>query len=170
MLPSAHMQLVALLLKPFIPRATRWVHEQEALIVTQGRTLSESEVEDARQVGVAHPERIHIMVVDSIQPPNHPLLVFASKFVNLIGPHTAGLTLNYGIYIRHDCSDYSLNRELYIHEFCHVGQYERLGSVDAFLSEYLPECVVPGYPMGPLEQEAIQEAAKVVGHTTGDCS
>jgi hypothetical protein len=36
-------------------------------------------------------------------------------------------------------------------------QYERLGGIRPFLKLYLYECLVtPGYPFGPLEQEAIQ--------------
>lgn len=158
------MQIVALLLKPFMSWATRWVQTQEALIIGQGRTLSASEQDDARRAGVVAAKKIHILAVPTIPSPPHPLMLIASKFVNLIGPHIAGLTLNYGIYIREDCADYHLHRELYVHEFVHVGQYERLGSIRAFLSSYLPECIVPGYPSGPLEQEAILRAAEIVRH------
>jgi hypothetical protein len=38
-----------------------------------------------------------------------------------------------------------------------------LGSIRAFLKDYLVECITPGYPAGPLEQEAITKAAKIVG-------
>jgi len=154
--------LVSLLLSPFIPWACRWVNQQEALIVAKGRPLTAAQQDDARQSGVTAPEKIHIMVVPSIQPPNHPVLIFASKFVDLIGPHTAGLTLRYGIYIRQDCHSYSTHRELYVHEFCHTAQYERLGSIRSFLNRYLVECITPGYPSGPLEQEAIVKAAEIV--------
>ena len=153
--------LVFILLRPLLPWASRWVAQQEALITAEGRALTAAEQEDARRAGVTAPEKIHIQVVPTIQPPDHRLLIFASKFVKLIGPHTAGLTLRYGIYIREDCRDYRHHRELYIHEFVHVGQYERLGSIRAFLSDYLVETIYPGYPAGPLEQEAIVEAGKI---------
>ncbi len=100
-----------------------------------------------------------------IEPPKHPLLLFASRYVKLIGPHTVGLTLRYGIYIRQDCQGYSAHRELYVHEFVHTSQYERLGSIHTFLADYLVECIVPGYPAGPLEQEAIVRAAMTVRST-----
>lgn len=45
-------------------------------------------------------------------------------------------------------------RRLLIHELAHVVQYERLGGFHAFLGAYLQECINPGYPLGPLEQEA----------------
>jgi len=154
--------LLSLLLRPFLPWATRWVQKQQARIFEHGRSLTQAEMDDARRAGVSSPEKIHVQVVPSIQPPPHLLITFGSKFADLIGPHTAGLTLNYGIYIRQDCADYRHHRELYVHEFCHVGQYERLGSIRAFLSVYLVECISPGYPLGILEQEAIQTAARIM--------
>jgi len=154
--------LLSLLLRPFLPWATRWVQKQEALIIAQGRSLTRDELDDARRAGVSSPEKIHLLVVPLIQPSPHPLITVGSKFANLIGPHIAGLTLNYGIYIRQDCVDYRRHRELYVHEFCHVGQYERLGSIRDFLSAYLVECISPGYPLGVLEQEAIQIAARII--------
>jgi hypothetical protein len=35
-------------------------------------------------------------------------------------------------------------------------QYERLGSIEAFLRQYLHECITTGYPEAPLEQEAVR--------------
>ncbi len=156
------MNLLVSLLKPFIPWATQWVKDQEKRIIRLGTSLTDKQQEDARRAGVKHPDRIHIMVVPTIEPPNHPLLVLASTFIDIIGPHTAGLTLRYGIYIREDCSHYNENRNLFVHEFVHTGQYERLGSIAAFLKEYLVECIAPGYPLGRQEQEAILRAAEIV--------
>ena len=70
--------------------------------------------------------------------------------------------MRYGIYIRADCENYRANRELFVHEFCHVGQFERYGAIHAFLVDYLRECIDPGYPHGPLEIQAIRAAARIV--------
>lgn len=102
-------------------------------------------------------------MVPAIIPPQQFPLSTAAKLVNLVARRTAGITLRYGIYIRKDCSGYRDNRNLYVHEFVHVGQYERMGSIQAFLKEYLRECIDPGYPLGPLEQEAISEAHRIAG-------
>ena len=41
-------------------------------------------------------------------------------------------------------------------------QYERLGGFEGFLRPYLLECITPpGYPYGPMEQEAVATAAKL---------
>jgi hypothetical protein len=62
------------------------------------------------------------------------------------------MSLRYGIFIRSDCWG---DRQLVIHELAHTAQYERLGGIWPFLKLYLSECLVtPGYPFGPLEQEA----------------
>ena len=156
------MNLLVPLLTPFVPLATQWAEEQEALILKRGRPLTPSQRKDARKAGVAHPDKIRIRVVRSIKPPKQLLLGLASKLADAFGPDVAGITLRYGIYVRRDCENYRANRELYIHEFVHVGQYERYGSVQAFLVDYLRECVDPGYPNGPLEKQANRHAAKIV--------
>ena len=89
----------------------------------------------------------------------HPALVAAAKATNLISPATHGLTLRYGILVRTDCWG---QRPLIVHELVHTSQYERLGGFEAFLRRYLLECITPpGYPDGPMEQEAVITAAKL---------
>lgn len=156
------MKLLVPLLTPFIPLATNWVKKQEAIILRKGRALTPRQKADAQKAGVAHPEDIRILEVKTIHPPKGLFLGWASKVANAFGPDTAGCTLRYGIYIRKDCQNYRENREIYVHEFVHVGQYERYGSIQAFLIDYLRECIEPGYPNGPLERQATRRAAKIV--------
>ncbi len=70
---------------------------------------------------------------------------------NLISPCTIGLTLRYSIFIR---DDHWGQRRLVVHELAHTMQYERLGSIEAFLKQYLHECITIGYPAAPMVQEA----------------
>ena len=79
------------------------------------------------------------------------LLREAAETTGLISPLTAGLTLRYGIFIQ---SESWGERRLVVHELAHTLQYERLGGFRPFLEQYLYECITPGYPFGPLEQEA----------------
>jgi len=141
------------------PRAGQWVAAHEAAILAAGEFLTANELADARQAGVRQPERIRLQFVGSIPMPDAGVLRGLGKLTGLVSPTTAGITLRYGIYIQ---QQYRGNRELYVHEFVHVGQYERLGSIEAFLRDYLRECLDPGYPRGPLEQEAIRRAQEVV--------
>jgi len=69
------------------------------------------------------------------------------------------MTLRYGIFIRRE---YWGNRRLLAHELAHVAQYERMGGVRRFLGAYLQECLNPGYPLGPLEQEAKQAESALI--------
>jgi hypothetical protein len=142
----------------FLPAATRWVKTHEEAILKNGETLKAGQLNDAQQAGVADPEKIRVAFVDSIPLPGNSLQGLA-KWTGLLSPRTAGLTLGHGTYIRSDFRD---DRYLLVHEFVHVGQYERLGSIEAFLNDYLRECLEVGYPLGPLEQEAIDRAHSLV--------
>jgi hypothetical protein len=142
-----------------LPLACAWATEQERAIVQSGVALSESQLADARQVGVAQPERVRLLRVAQIPAPTHPALAAAAGATNLITPLTHGLTLRYGIFIRADCWG---QRDLIVHELVHTSQCERLGGFEGFLRSYLLECITPpGYPYGPMEQEAVTTAARL---------
>jgi hypothetical protein len=156
------MNLLVPILPLLVPLATQWAEQQESMILKKSRALTPGQTADAIKAGVAYPEKIRIKVVRSIKPPEGVMLGMASKLTNVWGADVAGLTLGYGIYIRKDCEQYRANRELYVHEFVHVGQYERYGSIHAFLVDYLKECVEPGYPYGPLERQADRRAKNII--------
>ena len=139
-------------LPTLLPLATRWLQDREAEILAHGTPLSPEQRQDAEAAGVRSPEKIRLQVIREIPLPIHPILAKLARETGLLGPATAGLTLRYGIYIRHDVQS---NRELHVHEFVHVGQYERLGSVEAFLIPYLRECIDPGYPLPPILLEGV---------------
>jgi hypothetical protein len=109
-----------------LPRACAWAAEQERAIIQSGVPLSESQLADARQVGVAQPERVRLVRVSQIPTPIHPALAAAAGATNLITPLTQGLTLRYGIFVRADCRE---QRPLVVHELVHTSQYERLGGM-----------------------------------------
>lgn len=142
-----------------LPLAAAWAEEQEKRILNSGVALTPAQANDARAVGVANPERVRLLVVDTIPMPDHPVLRAAGAATGLMSPYTAGLTLRYGIYIRPDLDG---DRGLIAHELVHTGQYERHGSILAFLRQYLDECLTIGYPAAPMEQEAIILSACVL--------
>jgi hypothetical protein len=146
-------------LETLLPLACAWAVGQERAIVQSGVALSESQLEDARRVGVANPERVRLLRVAQIPVPTAPALAAAARVTNLINPLTHGLTLRYGIFIRADCWN---QRPLVVHELVHTAQYEQLGGFEGFLRPYLLECVTPpGYPYGPMEQQALATASKL---------
>jgi hypothetical protein len=136
-----------------LPLAAAWAAEQECAVLQSGVVLTEPQVADARLVGVVQPERVRLLRVAQIPSPTHPLLAAAAAMTRLISPETRGMTLRYGIFIR---DDFWGERQLVVHELVHTSQYERFGGFEAFLRPYLWECLTPpGYPYGPMEQEAI---------------
>lgn len=142
-----------------LPLAVAWAEEQEEEILACGVPLSICQLADARAVGVARPERVRLLNVPLIPMPEHSVLRAAGEATVLVSPSTAGLTLRYGIYIRKDLVN---DRALIAHELVHTGQYERRGSILAFLRQYLHECLTIGYPAAPMEQEAITVSARVL--------
>jgi hypothetical protein len=151
-LPISPSELNALL-----PLACQWAEDQELLIVKTGTMLTPAQFQDAITLGLTHPQRVRLLRVPQIPLPEDPCLREACERVKLITPSTAGLSLRYGIFIR---EDWWTDRSLIAHELTHTLQYERLGSIENFLRAYLAECISPGYPNGPLEQEAIRSAAR----------
>ena len=143
-----------------LPLASAWAEEQEGIVLRDGGPLNESQMIDARAVGICHPEKVRLLSVGAIPLPADPSLKAAAQATQLITPRTHGLTLRYGIYIRSDCW---WDRRLTVHELVHTSQYERLGGFMPFLQQYLNECITIGYPEAPMEQEAITTAAKLVG-------
>jgi hypothetical protein len=145
-------------LEQLLPLAASWAEEQERHIMATGLPLAEDQLADAAGVGVVQPERVRLLEVSAIPAPENSLLRAAGEATGLISPFTAGLTLRYGIFVRRDFID---DRRLIAHELVHTGQYERFGSIAAFLRQYLSECVTIGYPAAPLEQEAIIRSEKL---------
>jgi hypothetical protein len=141
-----------------LPLASEWAEAKEKVVLKHGVPLSNSQIEDAKRVGVIHPERVKIFEVPQIPFPKHPVLKAATEATQLITPSTVGLTLRYGIFIHSNFID---NRRLIVHELVHTSQYEKLGGFLPFLRQYLMECIDIGYPEAPMEQEAIRMAEKI---------
>jgi hypothetical protein len=133
-----------------LPAAWLWAAWHESAILRKGVALSTAQLEDARKIGVVHPEKVRLLAVASV-PPNNPLLRFIGAKLGLGPSQTIGMTLRYGIFIR---SGHWHERRLLLHELAHVAQYERLGGIGRFLFRYIRECITPGYPFGELELEA----------------
>jgi hypothetical protein len=144
--------------KVLLPLACSWAEEQECVMLRDGVPLSPAQVTDAKNIGVAHPERVRLLKVTHIPMPEHPGLRAAAEVTKLITSDTAGMTLRYGIFIRADCWG---DRPLIFHELVHTSQYERLGGFQQFLQRYLHECITIGYPAAPMEQEAVTVTARL---------
>jgi hypothetical protein len=142
---------IAALLTKLLPKAIAWAEQQERYVLEVGAALNPSEQALARAVGVLHPEMIRVQVVDELPFPEDPdLRDVASKYA-LLGPGTIGLTLGYAVLL---CRGHDTRPRLLSHEFRHVYQYERLGSIQQFLPVYLQQLAEVGYDDAPLEVDA----------------
>jgi hypothetical protein len=151
--PSATDQFQELL-----PLASQWAAEEERRILREGVSLTESQIKDAKKLGVQQPERVRLLRVDSVPGPSHPALKTAQAALRFLSPATRGLTLRYGIFIRSDCWG---DRSLVVHELVHTAQYERLGGILPFLRKYLSECFTLGYAKAPMELEAVASEKRI---------
>ena len=113
--------------------------------------LNAPELEIARAVGVAEPERVRVeMVGDSLPMPDDPALRQAAMQAGLLAPGMVGLTLGYSIFI---CAGHK-TRRLLSHELRHVHQYEQHGLIAGFLPLYLKQVIEAGYREAPFERDA----------------
>lgn len=151
-------EMQRLLVSLLLPYVTRWIEAQERRILAVGRPLDALGIEDARRIGVAHPERVRLLCVPTVPVPGGALVAAFDRWSGMPGGETMGLTARYGIFIRAELFG---DRHLLAHELAHIAQYERLGGVRPFLQQYLTECLTTGYASAALEQEAAAAAATV---------
>ena len=154
-----------------LPLAVSWASEQEAHILQHGEPLSEREKLLAQHIGVREIERVRVLRVDKIPAPNDEVLGKIARDIGFISPHTQGMALRFGIFVRNDVwrdgamarwRDGALrSREIIAHELVHTAQYERMG-FENFLRAYLWQCLTIGYANSPLEREAIEVSARVL--------
>ncbi len=137
-----------------LPRAAEWAQGQEQFLLRNAASLilRPKLKEIALRAGIARTVSGRILGVPAIPLPEEADLRKTAIAYGLITPGTIGLTLGHGIFIRQDCL---ADAKLIAHELKHVAQYERLGSIPAFLQQYLSEVSQHGYPSAPMELEAI---------------
>jgi hypothetical protein len=138
--------------------AATWVEGQEQIALDNGIPLTDSQLIDARAVQVGNPERVRLLKVSAVPIPSHPILKAVCDNTKAITSTTKALSVRYGILIR---AEQWHDRQFVVHELVHTAQYERFGGIEAFLREYLAECLTFGYPHGAMEQEAIRTAARI---------
>ena len=151
---------IRLLVACLLPWIAWWVRRHERLILRTGRPLGPDEMNWAIKVGANHPERIRVLHVPEIPMPVPRWMQRLGDRFSFAGHAPAGMTLGHGVYVSDLCGN---DPALLIHEFVHVGQYERLGSVKSFLRQYLWECLSAGYESAPLEQEARKRTSAILG-------
>ena len=148
---------VAMKIDEILPRALDWYERIEAQLSLQGRPLSSSEAERARNLGVNQPERVRVVVLNSFPMPEDPQLQVELERYGL-GSHFVGArTIGYAIMFK---PEYAGDSIALSHELVHVSQHERLGRT-AFVRRYLVEMEIMGYLRSPLELEAFEKQGSI---------
>lgn len=130
------------------PFMARWAYEQERRILRDGVPLPSESIAFARELGIARPDEVRVLVTEPIPLPAPPWCVrFARRFgLPVFAP--GGMALGRGVFLANGQWG-SLH-----HELVHVWQYEKSGGMLPFFRQYLRECLMDGYLEAPLEMEA----------------
>lgn len=138
-------------IKKLLPKVCDWLEQQENAIISQGRLLTSDEQSIAREIGVKNYDIVRVWMSKDLPFPNDALLLQLAKQIGLLNSNTQGICFRYGIFIH----EQAINpKEVLAHELIHTLQYERFGSIEAFITQYLSECIEDGYHQSNLEKEA----------------
>ncbi|MCJ1961491.1 hypothetical protein [Novosphingobium mangrovi (ex Hu et al. 2023)] len=140
----------------FLASYAAWAKGIEAEGQARGTPLTAEQFELARQVGIAHPEKVRLVHVETVPFPTHDeAMRKMGESLGFIGP---GITNNaqafgYTIWVR---DGFTLDRPSLAHELVHVAQIERSASFDAYVQRYMQELQTYGHARMPLEVEAYE--------------
>ena len=149
MLRNLSLHLLVLLL---LPATVFWVWKRERSILKHGRPLTPEELKSATdRAGVCEARRIRVQILPEVPLPGWSWMHTLAGAVGCAPAAVGGMALRYGICLRTDCAH---DPGILLHECVHTAQYERLGSLRAFLHRYLIECLRDGYEASSLEAEA----------------
>ncbi|WP_226631967.1 hypothetical protein [Novosphingobium profundi] len=140
----------------FLAKYAAWAKGIEAEGQARGTPLTAEQTELARQVGIAHPEKVRLVHVEAVPfPTQDEAMRKMGESLGFIGP---GITNNaqafgYTIWVR---DGFTLDRPSLAHELVHVAQIERSASFDAYVQRYMQELQTYGHARMPLEVEAYE--------------
>ena len=138
------------------PAVCEWIEQQENDIFSKGRCLTFNETQIAKNIGIKNFDIIKVFESEFVpQPKNKIILEMGEQFGLLNKERTKGICFRYGIFINKKATNKNL---VLIHEFIHTLQYEKFGSVEKFLYQYIKECIELGYENSPLELEAVNKS------------
>ena len=136
-----------------LPRALNWLETIETDYYRQGRPLSLEEIAVAQQIGVAKPDEVRVVVLETFPMPTDSELRAEAQRLGYGGLREGGRTVGYVVMLKPQVMH---NATVLAHELVHVSQVDRLGR-KGLLRRYLIEMVVVGYARSPLELEAYEK-------------
>jgi hypothetical protein len=138
-------------LPTLVSLAAGWAEGQSEQSLARGVALTPDQQAMARAVGVAHPTRVRLHVVDELPVPQDPKLVAAAGSIGLMPQAADGMTLGYAVLVKRGAE---ADPQLLRHELRHVAQYESRGGIRPFFAEHIPALLEFGYAGSPFERDA----------------
>ena len=133
-----------------LPRALNWLETVEKDYHRQGRSLSLQEIAVAHRIGVARPEEVRVVVLETFSMPTDSELRAEAQRFGYVGQREGGRTVGYVVMLKPQVAQ---NATVLAHELVHISQVDRLGR-KGLLRRYFIEMAVVGYARSPLELEA----------------
>lgn len=134
-----------------LPRAIEWAESLETRLREAGSPLNPCQEAIASKAGIIRTDLVRVIEVERFPAPTDPELAKTAYVLGILSENAAGMAVGYAVVARKGY----LNQRVLAHELRHVAQYERAGSVAAFLKVYLVELATYGYDRAPLELDAL---------------
>lgn len=147
-------------LAEFLGKYIDWARSIEAEGQQRGTPLTSKQIALARQVGIAHPEKVRLVFVDNVPfPTDDAAMRKVGEDLGFIGPDVINnaQAFGYTIWVR---NGFTLDRPRLAHELVHVAQIERSASFEAYVQQYMAELLEHGPMDMPLEVEAYKANEK----------
>ena len=142
-----------------INKIITWGEAARDNILKNGNPPDARVLKFAEQIGIQHPNKIKILLLDKVPLPQDPQITLVAHKSGLSLDNVGGITFGYGIILLKSRKD---DDHILCHELTHVKQYENLGFKE-FLNQYVNECLKNGYLDSPLEKEADETADRICG-------
>ena len=118
--------------------------------MTKGRTLSEEETVIARRIGVIHPERIRVIILEDFPVPADKTLYTQTKEYGLGSPAESARIMGNIVMLKSRVRD---TRWLLAHQLSYIAQQEKMGRRE-FIRRFIAEREIMGNKRAPMELNA----------------
>ena len=132
------------------PLALEWFDEIEKKFLHTGRQLTEQELPIARFAGIAHPERVRVIILKDFPFPRNKTLLIETREYGLGSSSEGGRTIGYIVMLKAQHKD---ERWVLARELAHVAQQEKMGRT-AYVRRFIAEHELMGRQRAPMVLDA----------------
>ena len=140
----------------FLAKYVDWARSIEAQGQERGSPLDPEQLELATRIGILHPEKVRLVMVDAVPFPSHDAAMRRlGESMGFIGADVINnaQAFGYTIWVR---KGFVLDRARLAHELVHVEQIERSAGFSVYARKYIEQLREFGHANMPLEREAYE--------------